>query len=127
MNSILRKFAPFCLLGVCAAAGFGVAAWADGAAATQHARLIKVSARRFVFSPDHLTVKKGETVDIELSTADVLMGFSVPDLNARADIPPGQVTHLTLTPDKVGTFVFLCDIFCGSGHENMSGSITVTD
>ncbi|WP_036516965.1 cupredoxin domain-containing protein [Nevskia soli] len=127
MNPFLRKIAPACLLGVCAAAGFGVAAWADGAAATRHARLIKVSARRFVFSPDHLTIKKGETVDIELSTADVLMGFSVPDLNARSDIPPGQVMHLKLTPDKVGTFVFLCDIFCGSGHENMSGSITVTE
>jgi cytochrome c oxidase subunit 2 len=30
-----------------------------------------------------------------------------------------------LTPGKAGTFVFLCDIFCGDGHEGMSGKIHV--
>jgi cytochrome c oxidase subunit 2 len=30
-----------------------------------------------------------------------------------------------LMPDKVGTFTFLCDVFCGSGHETMNGTITV--
>ncbi|MDR3418438.1 MAG: cupredoxin domain-containing protein [Nevskia sp.] len=109
------------------ALGFGVAAWADGKPAkhVKHARLIKVSARRFVFNPSTIKLKKGETVDFELKTEDVLMGFSVPDFNTRSDIPPGQVMHLTLTPDKTGTFTFLCDIFCGSGHENMSGTIVV--
>jgi cytochrome c oxidase subunit 2 len=109
--------------------GFAVAAWADGAdsAGTKHVKLIKVSARRFTFNPSNITLKKGETVDIELKTEDVLMGFNVPDFNARSDIPPGQVMHLQLTPDKVGSFVFLCDIFCGSGHETMNGTITVTE
>ena len=61
----------------------------------------------------------------ELRTADFLMGFSVPDFNARADIIPGKVARLRVVPDKTGTFTFLCDIFCGSGHETMSGSLTV--
>ena len=59
------------------------------------------------------------------TTADVLMGFSAPDFDTRADIIPGKVARVRLTPDKVGTFTFLCDIFCGSGHENMSGTIVV--
>jgi len=115
-------------LGLCAAAslGFGVAAWADSPP-VEHLKLIKVSARRFIFIPANITLKRGETVDIELSTEDVLMGFSVPDLQARSDIPPGQVMHVKLTPQKTGTFEFLCDVFCGSGHENMSGTITVVD
>ena len=54
------------------------------------------------------------------------MGFSVPDFNVRADIVPGQVARVRLTPDKAGTFTFLCDIFCGSGHETMSGTMVVT-
>jgi cytochrome c oxidase subunit 2 len=110
-----------------AALGFGVAAWADAPPHkhVKHAKLIKVSARRFVFSPSTIKLKKGETVDFELKTEDVLMGFSVPDFNVRSDIPPGQVMHLTMTPDKTGTFTFLCDIFCGSGHEGMSGTIVV--
>jgi cytochrome c oxidase subunit 2 len=116
------------LLGLAAAglSGFGIAAWA-AYPTEQHVKMIKVSAKRFVFSPASITLKKGETVDIELKTEDVLMGFSVPDMNARSDIPPGQVMHLKLTPTKTGTFEFLCDIFCGSGHENMNGVITVID
>jgi cytochrome c oxidase subunit 2 len=53
------------------------------------------------------------------------MGFNAPDFGVRADIIPGQVARVRLVPDKVGTFTFLCDIFCGSGHETMSGTITV--
>jgi cytochrome c oxidase subunit 2 len=38
---------------------------------------------------------------------------------------PGQVARVRLIPDKVGTFEFACDIFCGEGHESMSGTIHV--
>jgi len=51
----------------------------------------------------------------------------MPDLNARSDIVPGQVARVRLVPNKVGTFAFFCDIFCGSGHENMTGTITVVE
>jgi len=88
-------------------------------------QVIKILARKFTYSPNKLTLKKGVPVVLELTTADVLMGFSVPDFNTRADIVPGQVAKVRLVPDKVGTFEFLCDIFCGSGHETMNGAITV--
>ena len=88
-------------------------------------QVIKVVARRFTYSPNVITLKKGVPVVLELTTADVLMGFDAPDFNARADIVPGQTTKLRLVPDKVGSFTFLCDIFCGSGHETMSGTINV--
>lgn len=125
MNQFAKTAAFLLGLGAAAACGFGLAAWAQ--MPVEHVKLIKVSAKRFVFNPSSITLKKGETVDIELSTEDVLMGFSVPDMNARSDIPPGQVMHVKLTPTKTGTFEFLCDIFCGSGHENMNGTITVTE
>ena len=89
-------------------------------------QVIKILARRFTFSPNQLTLKQGVPVILELSTADVVMGFSVPDFQTRADILPGKGARVRLVPDKVGTFVFLCDIFCGSGHETMNGTITVT-
>jgi cytochrome c oxidase subunit 2 len=37
------------------------------------------------------------------------------------------VSRVRLVPDKVGTFPFVCDIFCGSGHEDMTGTIVVTE
>jgi cytochrome c oxidase subunit 2 len=95
------------------------------AAAQDDAPVIKILARKFVYSPNKLTLKKGAPVVLELTTADVLMGFFVPDFDIRADIIPGQVTRVRLVPDKIGTFTFLCDVFCGTGHETMNGTITV--
>jgi len=88
-------------------------------------RVIRVTARKFVFLPREIQLKKGVPVVLEFVTADVVMGFNAPDFNVRADIIPGKVSRLRLVPDKTGTFVFLCDIFCGDGHEGMSGQIHV--
>jgi cytochrome c oxidase subunit 2 len=95
------------------------------AAAPPEQQVIKILARRFTYTPNKLSLKKGVPVLLELTTADVLMGFSVPDFDLRADIVPGQLARVRLVPDKVGTFTFLCDVFCGSGHETMNGTITV--
>lgn len=89
------------------------------------AKVVHITARRFQFLPGEVTLKKGEPVVVELRTADVFMGFNAPDFGVRADIVPGQVSRVSFTPDKTGTFVFLCDVFCGDGHESMSGKLHV--
>jgi cytochrome c oxidase subunit II len=90
-------------------------------------QVIKVSAKKFDYTPGEIKLKKGVPVVLEFTTQDVVMGFNVPDLGARADIIPGKVSRVRLVPDKVGTFEFHCDIFCGSGHEEMAGTIVVTE
>ncbi len=90
-------------------------------------KVIKMTAKRFDYTPGHLTLKRGEPVILELTTLDVLMGFNLPDFGVRADIIPDRVTRVRLVPDKTGTFTFLCDIFCGAKHEEMNGTITVID
>lgn len=107
----------------------GLAALAMGGAsvlAQPKPRVIKVSARRFTYSPSVIEVKRGEPVTLELTTEDVFMGFNLPDFNVRADIVPGKTNALSFTPDKTGSFIFLCDVFCGDGHESMSGKLVVT-
>ena len=107
----------------------GLAALAMGGAAAlaqPKPRVIKISARRFTYSPSQIALKRGEAVTLELTTEDVFMGFNVPDFNVRSDIVPGKTSTLTFTPDKTGTFIFLCDVFCGDGHETMSGKMVVT-
>jgi cytochrome c oxidase subunit 2 len=103
-----------------------VAALGAGISARGAERVVRVTARRFVFTPNEIALKKGEPVVIELATEDVFMGFNVPELKVRSDIVPGKVMRLALTPDHAGTFTFLCDVFCGDGHETMSGKIVVT-
>jgi cytochrome c oxidase subunit 2 len=88
--------------------------------------VIKVSARRFVYTPSEIEIRKGEPVVFELTTEDIFMGFSIPEFKVRSDIVPGKTMRLALTPDHAGTFTFLCDVFCGDGHESMAGKLVVT-
>jgi len=67
-----------------------------------------------------------QSVVLELTAVEVTMGFSAPELGVRTDIVPGTVTRVRLTPAKAGRFQFNCDVFCGSGHEDMDGVIIVT-
>ncbi|WP_296227809.1 cupredoxin domain-containing protein [Ralstonia sp. UBA689] len=103
------------------AAGAALACVAHG----EGPQVIRVHARKFTFTPDQITLKRGVPVVFELTGQDILMGFSIPDFHVRADVVPGQTARLALTPDRTGTFDFLCDIFCGSGHETMNGTLTV--
>ena len=103
-----------------AGAATGVGVFAQGGE-----RVIKVVARKWVFIPGEIELKKGEPVTLELTAPEVVMGFNAPDFKVRADIIPGQVAKVRFTPDKTGTFTFLCDIFCGDGHEGMSGKLIV--
>jgi len=95
-------------------------------AAAQSERVIKVQAKKFAFTPGEIALKKGEPVVFELTTEDVFMGFSVPELNVRADIVPGNTSRLRLTPQQTGKFDFTCDVFCGDKHEEMQGQIVVS-
>lgn len=89
--------------------------------------VIKVVAKRFDYTPNVIKLKKGIPVVIELTTQDVVMGFSAPDFGVRSDILPEKIARVRIVPDKTGTFTFVCDIFCGAGHEEMEGTIVVTD
>jgi len=88
-------------------------------------RVIPIVARKFTYDPQELTLKLNEPVIFHLTTLDVVMGFSVPDFGVRGTIIPGQTTEVAMTPTKAGEFTFLCDVFCGSGHENMDGTMRV--
>jgi cytochrome c oxidase subunit 2 len=111
------------LMSGCAALGLGTLAVA---AAQSKERVIKVTAKRFDFSPSVIPLKRGVPVTLELTSLDIPMGFNAPDFGVRADMLPGKVAKLRFVPDKAGEFTFYCDIFCGSGHESMSGSLVVT-
>ena len=88
-------------------------------------RVIRIRAFKFSYDPDEIVVKLKEPVVLELTSSDVPMGFNLPDFAVRATIIPGQTSRVRVVPDKVGTFVFHCDVFCGDGHEDMDGTIRV--
>jgi cytochrome c oxidase subunit 2 len=88
-------------------------------------RVVKVTARKFSYNPDVIELEVGVPAVIELTSLDREHGFTIPDLGLRIDVEPGKTARVRVVPDKVGTFPFHCDIFCGSGHEEMAGRIVV--
>ncbi len=95
--------------------------------ADESEQVIRVSAKRFEYSPKNITVKKGVPVVLEFTSQDRVHGFSCPTLKIRGDVRPGQVTQVRFVPQEARSHLFHCDNFCGSGHEGMTGTITVTE
>jgi len=98
---------------------------ASRATTTGEPRRIPVVARKFVFIPSEIIVKPGESVVLEFTAPEVAMGFFAPALGLRALIVPGEVARVPFTAGQPGRFDFLCDVFCGDGHEGMNGHLVV--
>ncbi len=90
-------------------------------------RTVEIAAKKFEYMPPEITLKKGEPVNLELVAIDRIHGFSLKALGIRTDVKPDQSAIVRIVPDKVGTFVFACDIFCGDDHEDMQGVIKVVE
>jgi cytochrome c oxidase subunit 2 len=90
-------------------------------------RIVLLSVKRFAYSPNEIVLRKGEAVVLEVQSEDVVHGFNAPDLGVRTDVVPGKLARVQLTPQKAGRFGFHCDIFCGTGHEELVGTIVVTE
>jgi len=88
---------------------------------------ISITAERFSFEPNEITLKKGQQVTLEIRTKDVSHGLLIEDLGVRADIKKGQTNEVTFTPESVGTFEGKCAHFCGSGHGSMKMVVHVTE
>jgi cytochrome c oxidase subunit II len=124
MNRSSHKFAALLPLALLMLLGLSSPrrAHADGGP-----RIIEITAKRFAFSPNQITIKKGETVRLRLTSEDVTHGFFMRALKIDEDIEPGKPTEITLTPQTAGTFTTICDHFCGANHGNMNMTITVVE
>jgi cytochrome c oxidase subunit 2 len=89
-------------------------------------KVIQVTAKKFDFTPAVIELRVGEPVVLDLTSLDRKHGFQVPDLKIDETIEPGKTVRVRLVPDKPGTYDFHCSVFCGSGHEDMTGRIVVS-
>ncbi len=106
---------------------FGQGHVAAATSAAQNEPIIRIAAKKFSYSPSQIVLKRGEPVVLELSSQDREHGFRLEELGIRADVKPGAPARVRLVPQQTGTFSFACDVFCGSGHEEMAGEIVVSD
>jgi len=72
---------------------------------------VKVEGGNFYFKPNTITVKKGQTVKITLTSADGTHDFYLDEFNVKSEsVNAGQSTTVTFTPNKTGSFEYYCSI-----------------
>src|SRR5689334_9251700 len=89
------------------------------ALAGETAQPIKITATKFRFTPDHITLVTGQPATLQITSTDVTHGFMARALKIDTDIKPGKVTEISVTPETAGSFKVICDHYCGLGHSGM--------
>ncbi len=115
------------LAGVCEIGLVGVPAMTNLIHASDNPKVIEITAKKFEFTPNEITLKKGEPVILRLTTTDRVHGFMSKPLKFDTDIPPGKTTDVAVTPDTAGDFTVICDHYCGTGHGGMNMKVTVVE
>lgn len=93
--------------------------------AASDARIIRVEASNWTFTPSIITAKVGEKVKLEFVGVSGNHGIGVLDLGIDVKADEGQTVTVDLPTDKAGTFPFRCNVFCGEGHREMTGAIVI--
>jgi cytochrome c oxidase subunit 2 len=93
--------------------------------AAEETYIVELTAERYRFSPQRVKLPANRKVELHVVSVDVLHGFQVPALGIRFDLQPGNRTIVMLPALAPGEYPFLCDVFCGSGHNDMNGYIEV--
>jgi cytochrome c oxidase subunit 2 len=89
-------------------------------------RRIEITAQRFTYEPDVITLKRGEPVVLVMHSIDVTHGITVDELNLKSeDIKKGKDAEIRFTPEKAGHYIGKCAHFCGKGHGSMTLQIEV--
>ena len=101
-------------------------AWSAPIGRAQSPKRVEISAKRFTYDPNTITLRKGEPVILVLHSVDVTHGLKIEAFNLKSnDIKKNQDTELRFTPQQIGHFEGKCAHFCGKGHGTMTLQIDV--
>lgn len=78
------------------------------------------SAGRRIESANELRIPVGRSVEIELTSADVIHSFWAPKLAGKLDMIPGRKNILTLVAKEAGVSRGQCAEYCGGAHALMA-------
>ena len=82
-------------------------------------------ARVFSFTPASIDVPAGARVTFYVTSADVEHGFSIPETGVNTMVTPGWVSTVSHTFKEPGTFLLVCNEYCGAGHHLMAAKVVV--
>ena len=83
-------------------------------------------ARIFSYTPNTITIPAGSHVTFYVTSPDVVHGFSIPLTGVNVMVVPGWVSSVAHTFKDPGTFLMVCNEYCGAGHQAMAAQVVVT-
>ena len=85
----------------------------------------RMLAQTWSFKPNEIKVKAGSKITFYVTSKDVIHGFHIDETNVNFMVIPGQVSKLSHTFDKPGTYNIICHEYCGIGHQTMFAQVIV--
>jgi cytochrome c oxidase subunit 2 len=74
---------------------------------------------------NELHIPVNRPIKLTLISEDVVHDFGLPAFRSKIDVLPGRYVSTWFQPTQVGRFRIFCDQFCGTGHADMTGWVTV--
>lgn len=105
----------------------GLALALAAAAPARGGAIWEVKASKHGFEPSRITLRRGESVSLVLSSVDAEHCFAIDTLRIEKRIVPGRTTTFDLTPDRAGVFPFYCCLESGEAAATERGQLTVTE
>jgi heme/copper-type cytochrome/quinol oxidase subunit 2 len=95
--------------------------------AAQKAKVVKVAAERFAYTPSEITVERGTVIEFHLTSDDTDHGFRIVGTDVDVAIPKRRQgeTVVRYMADTAGRFVIECSRPCGAGHTAMRALLIV--
>jgi len=76
-------------------------------------------------SEDLLMVPQGKPIKLNITSKDVIHGFSLPAFRIKVDAVKGMQTYTWFLADKPGQYKIFCTEFCGLGHSEMIADLKI--
>lgn len=102
--------------------------------AERDALVINVIGKQWMWKAQHpdgtreintLHVPVNETIQLRLTSQDVIHSFSLPALRLKKDAVPGRYNEVSFKATRTGEYRLFCAEFCGLDHSRMRGKVVV--
>lgn len=77
------------------------------------------------YTSNELYLPVNRPVTFDVTSEDVVHSFWLVQMGAKVDANPGEITTVSVTPDKLGTYIVRCAELCGIYHAYMDAPVHV--
>lgn len=78
-----------------------------------------------VATANEMVLPVGESIELALTSPDVIHSFWIPALAGKVDMIPGRTNTLILRPERAGRYRGACAELCGASHAFMAFDVRV--